>query len=71
MPAKAATVTVIAKPLFTLQPAGVSGTNGQKVTLTATVTAGATGSVAFYDGARVLGGGWIEGGNDLFPQSLR
>ena len=28
-------------------------------------------AVVFYDGDEVLGGGWIEGGNDLFPQSLR
>ncbi len=34
---------------------------GQPVTLTATVTAGATGGVTFYDGATVLGAGTLSG----------
>jgi tRNA-specific 2-thiouridylase len=28
-------------------------------------------AVVFYEGEEVLGGGWIESGNDLFPQSRR
>jgi tRNA-specific 2-thiouridylase len=28
-------------------------------------------AVVFYNGEEVLGGGWIESGNDLFPQSRR
>ncbi|MEI9974098.1 MAG: FG-GAP-like repeat-containing protein [Ignavibacteriota bacterium] len=38
---------------------------GRAVTLTATVTAGATGSVTFYDGAAVLGSGSVAGGSAL------
>ena len=37
-------------------------TYGRVVTLTATVTAGATGTVTFYDGAIVLGTGTVVGG---------
>ena len=38
---------------------------GRVVTLTATLTAGATGSVTFYDGAVVLGTGSVAGGSAL------
>src|SRR4051812_1005662 len=37
-------------------------TYGQVVTLTASVTSGATGKVTFYDGVKVLGIGTIAGG---------
>jgi len=35
---------------------------GQRVTMTATVTAGATGKVTFYDGAAIIGTGTVFGG---------
>ena len=35
---------------------------GEPVTLTATVTSGATGKVTFYDGVTILGVGTISGG---------
>ena len=51
----AATVTVIAKPVFTLQPAGVTGTNGQKISLAATVTGTGLTYQWQRDGANVAG----------------
>src|ERR1039457_161604 len=54
--------------VFGLTPSSVTFTAspnpanyGQAVTLSATVTAGATGAVTFYDGVTVLGVGTISG----------
>jgi uncharacterized repeat protein (TIGR01451 family) len=56
-------------PAVALSPSSVTltaspnpSTYGQPVVLTASVTAGATGKVTFYDGVTVLGGGTISQG---------
>ena len=43
---------------------------GQVVTLTATVTTGATGKVTFYDGILTLGTAALEGGHASFTTPL-
>ena len=43
---------------------------GQPVTLTATVTSGATGKVTFYDGTSVLGTSTISGSQAIFTTAL-
>src|SRR5438477_8842876 len=55
-------VALIASP----SPAGY----GQAVTLTATVTSGATGKVTFYDGTAVLGIGTISGNQASMTTTL-
>src|SRR5262249_32101689 len=54
----------------TLTP-GANPTNyGQLVTLTASVTAGATGKVTFYDGVSILGTSAISAGQAVFATAL-
>jgi hypothetical protein len=43
---------------------------GQPVTITATVTTGATGQVAFYDGATMLGVSTVASGHATFSTRL-
>ncbi len=48
---------------------GTPSTFGSSVTFTATVTSGATGNVAFYDGATLLGSSPLSGGTATFTTS--
>src|SRR5579872_5229117 len=63
-----------ASPLLTstvaLQSSVNPGAVGQPVTLTATVTAGATGNVTFYDGVSVLGVSALAAGQAKLTTSL-
>jgi len=57
------TLTVTISPSTTMLVASPSSTQyGDPVTLTATVTAGVTGTVNFYDGSVLLGTGTVSGG---------
>ncbi len=57
------TLTVVATSTTTTLVAAPSSTQyGDPVTLTATVTAGATGTVSFYDGTVLLGTGTVSNG---------
>ena len=54
----------------TLASSANPATLGQPVTFTATVTAGATGNVTFYDSATVLGAAALAGGRAAFTTAL-
>ena len=57
------TLTVTISPSTTTLVAGPAATQyGDPVTLTATVTSGATGTVSFYDGSVLLGTGSVSNG---------
>lgn len=56
-----------ATPQLTLTALPASPTPGQTVTLTATLTGGATGTVTFLDGATPLGTASVAGGAATFP----
>ena len=64
------TVYIRSNTTTSLNAAPNSVTAGQSVTLTATVTSGATGPVTFYDGVSILGTRVLSGNQAVFTTTL-
>ena len=64
------TIPLLTGAALTLHSSANPAVLGQAISITATVTSGATGSVTFYDGVNVLGSAPVSGGHATLTTTL-